>query len=184
MKKRMITFILVFTMALGVCADVSAYSPFGVDVTPTKTVKKIRVDDAFNLLGLFDYSISVKHTKANRDGYCRIKDKRINTEKKFKNYMNGLFSKKIIKKIWKKNKKNNNVLFKDGKVYVLGGGRGLYCSWVKYKIVKQTKNQRVIKETFGANNDINGNYSHTMYLKQKKVQGKWKFTKIHLETPW
>lgn len=50
-----------------------------------------------------------------------------------------------------KEQKNNNVLFKDGKVYVLEGGRGLYCSWVKYKIVKQTKNQRVIKETFFQN---------------------------------
>lgn len=171
-------------MVLGVCANVSANIPSGVDATPTKTIKKIRVADAYDMLGLFDYSVTVKCSKANSDGYCRIKDKRMNTEKKFKKYMNGLFSKKIIKKIWKKNKKNNNVIFKDGKVYVLDGGRGLYCSWIKYKVVKQTKNQRVIKETFGANSDINGNYSHTMHLKQKKVQGKWKFTKIHLKTPW
>ena len=161
----------------------------------SKKVKKVaRINNALKLMRYFEGGaggMKVNYNKTivayNKRWGCKVdhylvKEKKISSMKKLNRVLKKTFSKKIRKRLWKR-----SLFFSvDNKLYVADAGIGdnPFYKCTKYRIVKKTLKKRVIRAT-SYFYDLNTNkvdYSKTTVRKfvQKKVNGKWKYTRIEL----
>lgn len=114
--------------------------------------------------------------------YYRVKDNRFKNMNGLKKYLKKYFSPDYVKKLLKQ----KNFIEKNGKLYYGTGERGGDPTYVssKYRITKKTAKERIIKVTdkywFYYESGPDNIEKKTRYFKQKKINGKWVFTKISL----
>ena len=154
-----------------------------------------KVKKTYEILGWFDgFAMSYKNVDTNTEitkynsyekwdmQYHLVTNKKIDTMKKLKKYLGKYMAPKVIKKLLKR----KNFIEVNGKLYYGSGDRGADVTYVtsKYKIIKQSKKKRTIRvvSTYWENAELYPkeiSKKKELY-KQKKIKGKWVFTKISL----
>lgn len=189
--KRILSLCLAFSLLAAVFSmDNLSYAKTSPELSYSskKVVKVTKIRKAYEILGWFEGLSDLRCDYEDRfEGsgysvYAKVQDKRFNNMKEFEKYLKKYLSPAYAKKLLKTGK----FVEKNGKLYSFLADRGDDITYLdtKYKITKKTSKSRTIKVV----SKYWENYAEVpkkikkqaRYYKQKKINGKWVFTKISL----